>query len=275
MKSLLQFLTKHNRLIIFILLEGVAFYLIFTSNNYHNTQLVKGIRSSTLAWESIIKNMTNYFRIKKLNAELQTENRELRNTLEKMISVRKDSILSVILITTEEPQYEFIAAEVVNNSVNRQKNFFTLNVGTKQGADVNMGVISPSGAAGIIISAGKNYSVAISLLNLDFRLSAKIKSNDYFGSLSWDGSNYRYAILNDIPQHVLLNKGDTVVTTGYSAIFPAGIMVGTISDFEKSGSEFYSIKVKLATDFKKLAHVYLIKNNRRQEQISIEKEYND
>ncbi len=273
MRNLLQFLAKHNRLIVFILLEGVAFYLIFTSNNYHNTQLVKGIRSSTLAWESIINDLTNYFRIKKLNDQLHTENTELRNTLAKITAKSKDTLSTIIFSTTEEPQYEFIAAEVVNNSVNRQKNFFTVNAGTRKGVNVNMGVISPDGVAGIIISTGKNYSVAISLINLDFRLSAKIKSNDYFGSLSWDGSNYRYAILNDIPQHVFLNKGDTIITTGYSAIFPAGIMVGTISDFEKSGSEFYRIKVKLATDFKKLSNIYLIKNNRSQEQLSIEKAF--
>ena len=113
----------------------------------------------------------------------------------------------------------------------------------------------------------------MSLLNLDFRLSSKIKSNGYFGSLSWDGRDYRFAILNEIPQHVSVNVGDTVETTNFSAIFPEGIMVGTVSDFEKTGGDFYKIKVLLSTDFKKLNYVRVIGNMKKNEQQDLEKLY--
>jgi rod shape-determining protein MreC len=139
--------------------------------------------------------------------------------------------------------------------------------------DIDMAVVSPEGVAGIIVSSSDNFSVAMSLLNLDFRLSARMKSSGYFGSLTWDGRDYRYAILNEIPQHVILNKGDTVQTTGYSAIFPEGIFAGVVSDFEKAGGDFYKIRVLLATDFKKLNYISIIGNLRRSEQKGLEQSY--
>jgi rod shape-determining protein MreC len=111
----------------------------------------------------------------------------------------------------------------------------------------------------------------MSLLNLDFKLSARIKTNGYFGSLSWDGKNYRYAILNEIPQHVSVNVGDTIETTGYSAIFPEGVLVGTVSDFEKVGGDFYKISILLSTDFKKMHFVDIISNMKKTEQLELEK----
>jgi rod shape-determining protein MreC len=111
----------------------------------------------------------------------------------------------------------------------------------------------------------------MSLLNLDFKLSTRIKSNGYYGSLSWDGRDYRYAILSEIPQHVYINVGDTVETTGYSAIFPEGVMVGTVSNFEKMGGDFYKITISLITDFRKLRFVDIIGNMKKTEQLELEK----
>ena len=134
-----------------------------------------------------------------------------------------------------------------------------------------MAVTSGNSVAGVIVGCSENYSVAMSLLNLDFKLSARIKSNGYFGSLSWDGRDYRHAILSEIPQHVSVNVGDTIETTGYSAIFPEGIMVGTVSDFEKRGGDFYKINVSLTTDFKKVHFVDIIGNLKKTEQLELEK----
>jgi rod shape-determining protein MreC len=172
-----------------------------------------------------------------------------------------------------DQQYEFTSAILVNNSVNRQKNFFTLNKGKKQGIDIDMAVIGPDGVAGLIVASSDNFSVAMSLLNIDFRLSSRIMPSGYFGSLTWDGSDYRYGVLNEIPQHVQISIGDTVETTSYSSVFPQGKMVGVISEYEKSGSDFYRIRVLLSTNFRKLSHVNVIKNLRKEEQKSLEKEY--
>jgi rod shape-determining protein MreC len=136
-----------------------------------------------------------------------------------------------------------------------------------------MAVISANSVAGVIVGCSKNYSVAMSLLNLNFKLSARIKSNGYFGSLSWDGRDYRYAILSEIPQHVLVNVGDTIETTGYSAIFPEGAMIGTVSDYEKFGGDFYKITILLTTDYKKLHFVDVIANLKKTELLELEKLY--
>jgi rod shape-determining protein MreC len=134
-----------------------------------------------------------------------------------------------------------------------------------------MAVTTGSGIAGKVVGVSENFSVAMSLLNLDFKVSTRLKSNGYFGSLSWDGRDYRYAVLSEIPQHVSVNIGDTIETTGYSAIFPEGVMVGIVSDFEKSGGDFYKIRVSLATDFKKLHFVNVIGNMKKTEQLDLEK----
>ena len=175
--------------------------------------------------------------------------------------------------SVHKQHYTHTSAEVIENSVNRQKNFFTINKGTDQGIKVDMAVISGNNVAGVIVGCSRNYSVAMSVLNLDFKLSARIRSNGYFGSLNWDGVNYKYAVLSEIPQHVSVNVGDTIETTGYSAIFPEGEIVGTVSDYEKLGGDFYKISILLATDFKKLHFVDVIGNMKKTEQLELEKLY--
>jgi len=272
MRNLLLFIEKYNRIILFIILELVAVYLISNSYKYHNTQLIKGVRKLTLTWEGVISNVKNYLRIKKINDDLQAENTLLWNLIERY-GLKTDSVIIQVNDTLHGVQFEILPAYVVNNSVNKVKNYFTIDRGKGDGVDVNMAVISIQGVAGITVASSDNYSIVMPVINTDFRLSSRIKSNDYFGSLNWDGRDYRYAVLHDIPQHVSINEGDTIVTTGYSAIFPPGIMVGTISDFKKSGSDFYTIRVRLATDFRKLTYVKVIKNRRQQEQLNLEKEF--
>jgi rod shape-determining protein MreC len=272
MKNLLNFLARYNNLIIFLLLEGIAIYLVVTGNYYQNLRVLKSVRVMTIGVEKRISNTRSYLNLHEINTKIAQENVNLRNRLEKITNSESQPFLSVS-DTILQQQYIYTSAEIVNNSTNRQKNFFTLNKGKKQGINVDMAVTSPDGVAGIIVSSSDNFSVAMSLLNLDFRLSARMRSNGFFGSLSWDGRDFRYAILNEIPQHVIINIGDTVQTTGFSAIFPEGVLVGLVSDFEKTGGDFYQIRVRLSTDFKKLNYVNIIGNLKRTEQKEIEKLY--
>jgi rod shape-determining protein MreC len=272
MRNLLNFLARYDNLIIFLLLEGIAIYLVVTRNNYQNSRVLKNVRVLTIGVEKRITNTRAYLNLHDINTKIAQENVALRNNMEKMIKGESQLFLTVS-DTILKQQYIYTSAEIVNNSINRQKNFFTLNKGKKQGILVDMAVAGPDGVAGIIVSSSDNFSVAMSLLNLDFRLSARMKSNGYFGSLSWDGRDYRYAILNEIPQHVVINEGDTIETTGYSAIFPEGIHVGVASNFEKVGGDFYKIRVLLASDFKKLNYVSIIGNLKRIEQKEIEKSF--
>ena len=270
MRNLLNFLARYNNLIIFLILEGIAFYLLSTRNSYHNSRLVNGVRGITHGIEEKINNTKSYLSLHEINENLAAENVALRNLLAKL-SRRESSLFFSIDDSSHKQQYLHSSAEVIENSINKQKNFFTINKGESQGIKVNMAVISAYSVAGVIVGCSGNYSVAMSLLNPDFKLSARIKSNGYFGSLSWDGRDYRYAILSDIPQHVLVNVGDTIETTGYSAIFPEGVIVGTVSDYEKFGGDFYKITILLSTDFKKLHFVDVIGNMKKTEQLELEK----
>ena len=270
MRNLLNFLARYNNLIIFLILEGIAFYLLSTRNSYHNSRLVNGVRGITHGIEEKINNTKSYLSLHEINENLAAENVALRNLLAKL-SRRESSLFFSIDDSSHKQQYLHSSAEVIENSINKQKNFFTINKGESQGIKVNMAVISAYSVAGVIVGCSGNYSVAMSLLNPDFKLSARIKSNGYFGSLSWDGRDYRYAILSDIPQHVLVNVGDTIETTGYSAIFPEGVIVGTVSDYEKFGGDFYKITILLSTDFKKLHFVDVIGNMKKTEQLQLEK----
>ncbi len=269
MRNLLNFLARYNNLIIFLILEGIAIYLLTTGNNYHNARIVKAVKGMTYGLEQRISNTRTYLNLRQINNKLAEENVALRNSIGRMIR-KEDLLFSSITDTIYNQQYQYSSAEVINNSVNRQRNFFTINKGSNQGIKVDMAVNSTYGIAGIIVGCSNNFSVAMSVVNQDFKLSARIRSNGYFGSLSWDGRDYRKAILSEIPQHVTINEGDTIETTGFSAIFPEGILIGTISDFEKVGGDFLKINVLLATDFKKLNYVDVIGNYKKKEQNDLE-----
>jgi rod shape-determining protein MreC len=272
MRSLLNFLARYNNLIIFLVLEGITLFLLTTGNNYQNSRIVNSLRGLTRSIEVRINNTRNYLSLREINENLAAENITLRNSIEHLARKESPHFFSVSDSVFSQ-QYVHTPAEVINNSTNRQKNFFTINKGANQGIRLNMAVTSGNAVAGVITGCSENYSVAMSLLNLDFKLSARIKSNGYFGSLNWDGRDYRYAILNEIPQHVIVTVGDTIESTGYSAIFPEGVIVGTVSNYEKVGGDFYKITVLLLTDFKKLHYVDIIGNLKKTEQLELEKTF--
>ncbi len=272
MRNLLNFLLRYNNIIVFLVLESIAFSLLITRNEYHNTRIVKGVQGITRGIQARINNGKAYLHLRDINYSLASENARLKEALEKYTGKTSLSFTHVN-DTLFGQQYRYTPAEVINNSVNKQKNYFTLNKGKLQGLNVDMAVVAGNSVAGVIVGCSDNFSVAISLLNIDFRVSARIKSNGYFGSLNWDGRNHRYAVLNEIPQNVSVIPGDTIETTGFSAIFPEGIQIGTVSNIKKSGSDFYRITVELATDFKKIHYVDIIGNLKKQENVSIERKF--
>lgn len=272
MRSLLNFLARYNHLIIFLILEGISFYYLATRNSYHNTRVMFGFRGLIQGFEVRINDARTYFSLKEINRNLAAENVALKNEMQKFVHADSSKFMSVT-DTIYTQQYIHTSAEVIENSTNRQKNFFTLNRGRRHGIVADMSVVSVDGVAGVIVGVSENYSIAMSVLNLDFKLSARLKNSDYFGSLNWDGRDYRQAMLNEIPQHVPLNVGDTIETTGYSAIFPEGVLIGTISEFEKRGGDFYNIRVQLSADMRKLRYVDIIGNIKKKEQMELQNRF--
>ena len=269
MKEIIKLILKYHFTIIFILLEIVSFSLIIRHNEYQRAIFSESASTLFGNISSTITSIKDYFRLKEMNESLANENILLKNRLEKYEFLR-DTIIHGTVVQDSIPVYEYIGAKQVNATYNRTKNYITLNQGRKNGLQKDMVVCTPEGIVGLIQDLSDHFAVVIPLINVDSRISAKIKKNNYYGSLQWDGNDYAYSYLNDIPYHVEVNAGDTIVTSGLSKIFPEGIVVGYVESVDKETANFLKIKVKLAVDFKRINHVYVILNNKKNEQTSLE-----
>ena len=269
MKEIIKLILKYHFTIIFILLEIVSFSLIIRHNEYQRAIFSESASTLFGNISSTITSIKDYFRLKEINESLAKENILLKNRLE-AYEFLQDTIIQRTVVEGSIPVYEYIGAKQVNATYNRTKNYITLNRGRKNGLQKEMAVCTPEGIVGLIQDLSDHFAVVIPLINVDARISAKIKKNNYYGSLQWDGNDHAYSYLNDIPYHVEVNAGDTIVTSGLSKIFPEGIVVGYVESVDKVPANFLKIKVKLAVDFKRINHVYVILNNKKNEQTSLE-----
>jgi len=272
MKSLLRFIQKFHFVILFIILEIFSLLLAVNSNTNRKSIALNSANIFTGFFYEQINFYRSYFHLKSENERLLKDNIELRNLINssyKFDTANYHEVNDTVLIQ----QYYYKSAKVVKNSIFKQNNYITIDKGYKQGVEEDMAVINPDGAVGIIIKVSSNFSTAISLLNSKIGISAKIKMNGYYGSVVWDGQDYTKAILKEIPNHIDLHIGDTIVTSGYSTIFPEGVLIGVISEFKKNSQDnFYTILINLSVDFKNIQNVYLIKNLLRKEQLQLEDE---
>lgn len=269
MKEIIKLILKYHFTIIFILLEIVSFSLIIRHNEYQRAIFSESASILFGNISAIATDVKNYFRLKETNESLANENILLKNRLEQY-ELSRDTIIQGTFMQDSIPVYEYIGAKLVNATFNRTKNYLTLDRGLKNGIRKEMGVCSPDGIVGLVQDLSGQFAIVIPLINVDSRISAKIKKNSYYGSLQWDGVDYRYSYLNDIPYHVEVNEGDTIVTSGLSKIFPEGITVGYVESVDKETANFLKIKVRLAVDFKRLDYVYVILNNKKNEQTGLE-----
>jgi len=254
----------------FLALEAISLTLMVSFNDY---QRVTFFNSSNNLFGSVYErfsNLDDYFSLGRTNARLAAENASLRKQLYMRVKNQENYPINRP-DTVDAPAYVFTSAKVISNSVNKQFNYITLNKGSRHGIKQDMGIINADGVVGVITNVSQNYSTGLSLLNKRLLIPAKITTNNYFGSLVWDGEHYNTADLKEIPFHVIVNVGDTVVTSGYSNIFPDGIMIGKIKKFDAiSGTNFYDIKVELSTNFKTLKYVEIVQNTKRAELIKLE-----
>jgi rod shape-determining protein MreC len=271
MRNLVLFIWKHYFFFLFLLLEGLCIYLVVQNNYYQRASF---INSSNGLSANILQTSTNveqYFYLKDENEALAKKNAELLSHAVGSFDATSNKEFT-INDTTYHQKYIYTSAKVVNISTNRRNNFLTLNKGTKHGIQNNMAVITSTGVVGQVKDVSENFCTVMSLLHSKTTINAKIKKDGSYGPLTWDGSDFQYATLNDIPTHVRLIKGDVIVTSAYSRTFPENILIGTVESFERqSGKYFYTIKVKLSTDFKKLTYVYIVKNIHKDEQEELEK----
>ena len=271
MRNLLKFVIKHHIIFLFIFLEIISFYLLIQNNNFQRAKVLNAGYEAAGTFYSKYNEFVEYFQLKDENRKLADENTRLRNLLYN--SYKTDTFfVRNVNDSLRHQQYSYITAKVIHNSVNMQNNYIFIDKGRIHGIKPEMAVISPNGIVGIVKNVGENFSTVISLLNSNLRVSAKIKRNGYFGSILWDGKTYEKAVLNEIPVHIQIKKNDTIITSGYSAIFPEGILIGKMEEFSfKGGDNFWTTRVSLSTDFKKLNYVYIVNNNMKEEFLKLNK----
>lgn len=275
MRNLLNFLLKYNYWFLFILLEVICFVLLFRFNNYQQSVYFTSANVVTGKVYEVSGSVSSYFYLKSVNEDLLDRNMLLEQqitNLENALRERQvDSVVVNSIRNLDNKDYQIFKAHVIRNSLNQADNYITLDKGSSSGIRPEMGVVDGNGVVGIVYKTSPNYSLVISVLNSKSSISCKIVGSEYFGYLKWEHGDSRYAYLKDLPRHAEFNLGDTVVTSGYSTVFPAGVMVGTVDDMSDSNDGLsYLLKIKLATDFGKLGDVRVIARTGQMEQQELE-----
>ena len=242
----------------FVLLEVISILLLARSQNFHRNRVVNTTNDAVgqvYEWGSEVG---NYFSLNKTNRQLAEENAWLR---EQLVLVY-DTTANTYALNGIDTIFEYIPAQVVNNSIGQANNYIIINKGKVDGIEPDMGVISSDGIVGVVADVSRHYASILSLLHSNSVVGVRFKNSQELGSLKWRTNNYRYGIVEDIPTHVVLHEGDTVLTSSYSYIFPEDLMVGTVVSMNTAAASgaLNTAKLRFATDFATLRHVYVIRN---------------
>jgi rod shape-determining protein MreC len=272
MERLLKFIYEYRAFFTFLFLELGCAWLIVENNQFQSSTYFNSSNRVAAGVLGFSQGVTEFFSLRTINRELAEENAILRTTLEQrnqrifadQIPPLKDTLIS--------NRFEYQGAKVVSNSTQFYKNYITVDKGKLDGIEPGMAAISLSGAVGKVKSVSAHFSVLISLLHTDEMVSCVVKNKDYFGTAQWDGSDARFTKLRYIPRHANPAAGDTVITSGYNSIFPAGVLLGVIHTATLSEeTPFWDIQVALAQDFSKLSFVEIVKSNLKNERDSLER----
>ena len=261
MRQLFSYILKQYFFFLFLLLEIFALSLI-VQNNYQGASFYNSTNEFTGSVFSTFNNINAYFHLKKTNSELVEENAMLRNLVQSSYII-EDSIRKSY---SKDSLYRFIGAKVISNSINKKKNYLMLDKGAKHGIRKEMGVISPTGILGTIVEVSENYATVMSVLHIDNKVSARVKKNRHMGEMVWTGEDYRKGLLTDIPTHVNLIKGDTIITSGNSHVFPEGIEIGVVEEYSRHpGDKFNTAIIDYSVDYNNLFYAYIITNLKKDE----------
>ena len=270
MRNLIQFILRNHYALLFILLESLSFVLVVRYNSYQHTSFINSSAAVAGNVDKVFSTVNNYLSLNQRNQELNDELARLRTMMPE--SSKVDTLSAVEAFdSVYTQQYEYLPCRVISNSVKSANNFLTLDIGSKHGVEPGMAVVSAMGAVGVVKAVSPNFSSVISLLNQNLKISAMLEKSGYFGSLGWEGGDYRHANLEDLPGHIKVNKGDVVITSGYSTIFPKGVMIGYVEEVTAHGvNGFMSADIRLAVDFKRLSNVQVVRNLLKKEQLELQ-----
>ncbi len=270
MRVIFRFIHSNQFILLFLLLQVLAVSLTARHHLYHQAFFFHSANHLTGNVYLSYSRLASYFSLKEENQQLKKENTRLRNKLSGNYIITDRQVFE-LEDHLYRRRYVYVHANVINQSVNRRNNYITLDKGRLDGIKPNMGVIAPGGVAGIVKHVSDNFSVVMSLLHSDAMISVRILKNDHIGSLIWEGGDYQTASLTYIPPHVEMAVGDTIVTSGYSSVIPAGVFIGTVQDWEiRRGEVFYTASVHLQSDMNRLTYVYVVKDLLGEEKESLE-----
>ncbi len=249
MQTLLKILLRYSNFLVFIALEVAAFMLLSWNNVYPRSSILS-TANNFVAWQyAQVNEIKSYFQLRHINEQLANENAALRNQIAAMDSIQTGET------------FHYLPAKAVQMTTNRLHNYLTINRGSRDGLQRGQGVRNEDGVVGIVRTVGNHYSVVLPIINTHTRLSCRFAKNDYIGTLLWDGKDSRFAQLADVAAHMVVNEGDTIVTSGLSPVFPEGIPVGIVENSVlKEGDSYYTIRVRLNTNFKRLKYVEIVQN---------------
>ncbi|MDO4789505.1 MAG: rod shape-determining protein MreC [Porphyromonas sp.] len=279
MHKLFELLRRNIHVLLFVLLEIMAVTLMYNRTDYHGSVLF-GTSNRVVGHILSYKGEFDKYRgLHEANLELMRSNAQLEKEVLKLNAAieryKVDSLYyNNVFVTEENPasDFEYSVAEIVGQTNLTKTIFLTINKGSHDGVTLDMGVLSTRGVVGSVVAVGTHFSKVLPLVNNSFSLSCKLSNQEYLGSLQWDGESLTHSVLTRLPKHLSYTPGDTVLTSGYSTVFPKGLFVGIVEGETKSTDDnFLSLRVKLATDFEKLRYVYMVKNMHKSERDSLDR----
>jgi rod shape-determining protein MreC len=275
-RNVFLFIRRYFNFLFFLVMQIVSFSFLFRYNKFHEAVFMNASMEITGSLNKRYNTISYYFQLKKTNEALIKENEKLNQLLianregpdsaKRMVydTLRVDSLHKTL-------KFIYLEGKVVDNTVTTQANFLTIHRGSAQQVRANMGVVSSTGIVGVVLNVSENYATVMSLLHRQFKVVVKLKNGGDMGTVEWDGQSPFFVTLINIPKSAKIKIGDSVVTSQNSSLFPPNIMVGTVSEIiDDKSTNFYTLKLKTATDFFNLEYVYVIQNTQYDEQKRLE-----
>ena len=272
MRNIFIFIRIYFNFLFFLFLMGLSLFMLFNYNRYHHTVYSSATAEVTGRINRQYNDVEYYFQLKKTNDSLVKANEVLYNKLKQDFEL-PDTVTKLAIDTIRidtllhQRKYLYLPAKVIGNSVSQTNNYLQLHRGSLQGIMPDLGVTDINNSVvGTVVDVSTNYSVVMSLLHRQSNISAKLKRTGETGSIIWDGIQPNVVLLKDISKEVVVARGDTVITSGFSDKFPGGLLVGHVKDIinDKSSST-YTLRVIPVADFEKLQYIYIINNLQKAE----------
>lgn len=261
--NLIDFIRKYCYIFLFILFESISMILLFRFNSYQGSVWFSAANSVAAGINSTYSNVMNFFNLEQINQELTAQNialqRETEHLRQSLITATKDTTITEKLMREKLVGYNMVPATVVSNSAERSNNYLVIDRGEKDGIRPEMGVVGGGGVVGIIYLTGPHHSLVIPVTNRKSSISCRVRGQNYFGYLQWDGSSMLSAYVDDVPRYAKVKVGQAIETSGYSAVFPPGIFVGRVRTIRNStDGQSYRLDVTLGTNFANLRDVLVV-----------------